>query len=161
MGWYDGEPIGSGEVTLASPRALKMTPALETADLSRHQKGWLSRTHSDSSCLFFAICASGQLVGQIMLHDIDRQQAEAMVGYHVFRSSDRGRGYGTAALRSLCEYAFLSLGFKRLIAITEWENEASRRIAEKCGFRDIGSAREGKHLVVFERLQSHEALVGR
>ncbi len=85
-----------------------------------------------------------------MLHDMDLGAGEGMVGYHIFRTRDRGRGYGTSALNALCSYA-LELGLQRLVVITSVDNAASRRIAEKCGFRFIGPAREGPHLVVFER----------
>ena len=95
---------------------------------------------------------STKLVGQIFLHDMDPDQHEAMVGYHIFDAEQRGKGYGTAALDALCHYAFDKLGLGRIFMITSLENMASRRIAEKCDFRSIGPAREGPDLIVYERL---------
>ena len=85
-----------------------------------------------------------------MLHDIDRAEDAALVGYHIFDAADRGRGIGAAALSMLVEYALQELKLARLVAITGVDNIASQRIAAKCGFTCMGAAREGEHLVVFE-----------
>ncbi|SCL28278.1 Protein N-acetyltransferase, RimJ/RimL family [Micromonospora nigra] len=57
----------------------------------------------------------------------------------------RGRGYQPAALAALCAWGFASLGLARI----EWRanvgNTASRRAAEKTGFRFEGVARDALH----------------
>jgi len=112
---------------------------------------WFARAQRDDRCMYFAIQHEHELIGQIMLHDIDAPQREAMVGYHIFQLAQRGHGYGTAALTALCSYAFGTLGLMRLVAITSLDNVASRRLAAKCAFRELGAAREEPHLVVYER----------
>ncbi len=153
MSVYDGPPLPAGQVSLVRPEPAKLTALLPKADVAEHQKGWYERAASDGSVLYFCIDLGGRLIGQIILHDIDQQENEALVGYHLFRPDDRSRGFGTAALRALCDYAFGHLGLRRLAIITELDNAASRRIAEKCSFREIGPAREGLELVVYERMQ--------
>lgn len=55
----------------------------------------------------------------------------------------RGRGYMTAALRTVALFGIEELGLKRI----EWKahvgNEASRRVAEKAGFTFEGVLRQG------------------
>ena len=87
----------------------------------------------------------------MLLHDLDRDARTALVGYHIFRTTDRGHGIGTAALSLVCASVLGETMLRRLVAITGVENVASRRIAEKCGFVCIGAPREGAHLVAYER----------
>jgi RimJ/RimL family protein N-acetyltransferase len=55
-------------------------------------------------------------------------------GYWVKREA-RGRGVATRALRLLSRWAVAELGAARLQLLTEPENDASQRVAEKAGFR--------------------------
>jgi RimJ/RimL family protein N-acetyltransferase len=58
----------------------------------------------------------------------------AQIGYWMDPRA-RGRGVATAAVRALCEWGFRTLG----LGLIEWRaevgNMASRRVAEKAGFR--------------------------
>src|SRR5207247_2412775 len=56
------------------------------------------------------------------------------IGYWVTREA-RGRGVATAALRALCRWAVDALDMKRLELLTDPENVASQRVAEKAGFQ--------------------------
>jgi RimJ/RimL family protein N-acetyltransferase len=55
----------------------------------------------------------------------------------------RGRGYATAALRTISAWAFAELGLDRLVWRAHLGNEASRRVAEKAGFTVEGIERAG------------------
>ena len=90
--------------------AAGMRGALHDADLRDREKGWMNRAEADGSCLFFAVERKGSLIGQVLLHDIDRPRREALAGYHLFHEADRGQGLGTAALRGLADYTFGELG---------------------------------------------------
>jgi RimJ/RimL family protein N-acetyltransferase len=149
---YDGPPIDAGAVALVAPVEAALRQAIEHSEgLTERERSWLDNASTDRTCLYFAIERDSRLVGQIILHDIDSERAEAMVGYHIFRAADRGTGTGAAALRALCDYAFGELRVGRLVIITTLDNAASRRLAEKCGFRETGPAREGPHLVTYQR----------
>jgi RimJ/RimL family protein N-acetyltransferase len=50
-------------------------------------------------------------------------------------------GICTHALRLLSHYAFVELGLQRVDLITDPENAASQRVAEKVGFRREGVLR--------------------
>ena len=152
MALYTGLPLEWDSIALVKPNAEDVSAALATADIDESQKGWFEQAQSLEDLLYFSVALGTKLVGQIFLHDMDLDQHQAMVGYHIFDADKRGRGYGTAALGALCHYAFHELGLDRLVMITEFENSASQRIAEKCGFLNIGPAREGPDLIVYERL---------
>lgn len=152
MSLYDGPPVRNAAVSLTSVDLAALRCALETADITEHQKTWCERAQTDDAILFFGVTDHDRLVGQMMLHDIDADRV-SLVGYHVFKAGDRGRGTGSLALEALCRHAFDAMGILRLVAITGIENHASQRIATKCGFTNKGQAREGPHKVVFERLR--------
>ena len=59
-------------------------------------------------------------------------QPEVEIGYRLTRSV-WGKGYATEAALAVREYAFASLGLKRLIAMIDPSNGASIRVAEKLG----------------------------
>jgi RimJ/RimL family protein N-acetyltransferase len=62
------------------------------------------------------------------------------IGYWVSRGA-RGRDIATNALKTLCRWAVDDLGLKRLELMTDPENIASQRVAEKAGFRREGILR--------------------
>lgn len=151
MSFYSGNPLAAGFISIHKPEEEEMRGALASAQLSPEQANWFERARDNASTLYFAISARGHIVGQIFLHDMDRGSCAAMAGYHIFRKRDRGRGIGTTALALLCTYSAVELHLRRLVAITSHDNVASRRTAEKAGFRYKGPATEGGGLVVYER----------
>jgi RimJ/RimL family protein N-acetyltransferase len=150
MTWYAGPPLGGATTRLVPPEG-RTSAALSGADLTEQQKAWLARALHDESCVYFAVEVGGRHVGQMLLHDADWTERTAMVGYHIFRADDRGRGFGSDALRLLERYCRSDLNLRRLIAITSTDNAASRRVAARAGFVEFGPAREGAHLVVYAR----------
>ena len=88
----------------------------------------------------FAIAdaSTGEVVGSIDMH-INRLQT-GHVGYWVAAQA-RGRGVAPDALRALSRWAFGSLGLGRIELVTDPENIASQRVAEKAGFQREGVLR--------------------
>jgi RimJ/RimL family protein N-acetyltransferase len=86
---------------------------------------------------------SGALLGAIGVHRFGGEDDGPEVGYWLERSA-RGRGVATRALRLVSAWACRDLGV-RLLLQADVRNAASRRVAEKAGFRYVGvaSAPEG------------------
>jgi [ribosomal protein S5]-alanine N-acetyltransferase len=59
---------------------------------------------------------------------------EVEIGYRLARPA-WGQGYATEAACAIRDYAFTTLGMKRLIAMIDPSNTASIRVAEKIGMR--------------------------
>ena len=86
----------------------------------------------------FAITFGGGVVGSIgMSVNLNRT---GHVGYWCAREA-RGRGVTPRALRLVCRFGFDKLGLGRLELITDPDNVASQRVAEKVGFRREGILR--------------------
>ena len=86
--------------------------------------------------------ADQRLIGVIGLHTIIRHHYRARIFLLLGRIADRGRGYGTDALRCLLSWAFTSGGLHRVSMRVLPENAALLRCAEKCGFQREGVSRE-------------------
>ena len=80
------------------------------------------------------------LLGTISLFDIDMRNTSAEIGYRVAPWA-RGKGVATAALQSVADWAFGTLGLTRLQLLHGLENAASCRVAQKSGFRLEGVLR--------------------
>jgi RimJ/RimL family protein N-acetyltransferase len=63
------------------------------------------------------------------------------IGYTLV-PSERGKGYGTEALRIIVDYLFLSKDIMRIQAQTDQRNVASQKVLEKVGFKKEGTLRK-------------------
>jgi RimJ/RimL family protein N-acetyltransferase len=73
------------------------------------------------------------VLGGVSLSGVRRDQGYATVGYWLVPEA-RGRGAATQAVRLLARWAFTELGIARLELTCAPDNEASQRVAERCGF---------------------------
>lgn len=81
---------------------------------------------------------TGELLAVVGLYRLTATDAE--VGWATGAAA-RGRGVATDAVAALCRWAFGALELQRLQALVVVGNGASRRVAEKAGFRVEGVAR--------------------
>ncbi|MEZ4867941.1 MAG: GNAT family N-acetyltransferase [Caldilineaceae bacterium] len=153
MTLYSGSIYSEGSVRIGEPDVPALRQIVPSEDVAEELHGGLAWAQNDKDVHYFSVYDGGEIVGQIYLHDIGQQSAEAMIGYHLFQPHYRSKGIGTKALRLLQAYVLQETNLKRLIIITGTANEASRGIATKCKFRLIGGAREDPaNLVVYEWL---------
>jgi len=82
---------------------------------------------------------TGELLGSIDM-GVNSTGYRGHIGYWVAADA-RGRGVCTRALRLLARWALEELRLQRLELITDPENVASRRVAERVGFRREGVMR--------------------
>ena len=87
------------------------------------------------------------VLGGGSVYDVDLEQYRAAVGYWLAPEA-RGRGVATHTVRLLARWLFSELGLARLELTCGPDNEASQRVAARCGF-----VREGV-------LRSHIAFKG-
>jgi ribosomal-protein-alanine N-acetyltransferase len=103
---------------------------------------WIDNVSRQKSRVSFVIDVNGEACGGIGLklgEDIESGTAE--VGYWLGKEH-WGRGVMSAALITLCQYAFDSLGLIRLFAVPIVWNSASFRVLEKAGFQREGTLRK-------------------
>jgi RimJ/RimL family protein N-acetyltransferase len=81
----------------------------------------------------------GEFLGIAVAPQIDRAARTAELGYVVVPAA-RGRGVASEALGLLTDWAF-ALGMERLELLISIENEASKRVAARCGYVHEGVLR--------------------
>jgi RimJ/RimL family protein N-acetyltransferase len=122
MGW-DAEPPDEAEAR---------------ANIERGLRAWQEGTWA----VFRIVdAATDQVVGGVNLRFGEHRIAE--VSYFL-RTSARGRGLATRAVRIIARWAFDELGIERIELRTHPENAASRRVAERAGFTREGIERASR-----------------
>ncbi len=91
----------------------------------------------------FVICllADGRAIGTAGLHQVDHDAGSAAFGIAIGEESDRGKGYGTDALRAICDFGFGDLRLERVYLDVFAPNERARRSYERAGFVLEGTQR--------------------
>lgn len=127
-----------------------------TAPLSRFQleeylRNYRADIYSERQLRLIIIDKTdGERIGCIDLCDFEPRDRRAFVGIALLPHF-RGRGFGTEALRLVCDYAKETLGLHQLAAQIAYDNDASHGLFSKCGFRTCGSMRSwlrrGPHYV--------------
>lgn len=77
------------------------------------------------------------------------------IGYHLFDAAARGKGVMSEALRLAIGYLFSRHKINRLQIVTAVDNEPSKRLALRCGFRFEGTLRGN----VFHHGHSRDSLL--
>lgn len=103
----------------------------------------------------FLIQVEGRAVGDVDLFAIEDRNRVASVGMGIWRSDDRGKGYGYDALRTLMRWAFDHKNLQRIELSAEPRNAPAVRIYEKCGFVVEGLRRK-RH---FEDGEYHDEII--
>ncbi len=84
---------------------------------------------------------TGMLVGDCALKIEEHDERQAEIGYTLSRAY-QGRGIASEGVSCVLEYAFVTLGLHRVIAITDCENAASVALLERLGLRREGHFRQ-------------------
>ena len=79
----------------------------------------------------------GELLGSFSIMELDREPGYGEIGYWVAAGA-RGRGIATRAVRLLTDWGRTELGLTRLEILPHKDNDPSKRVAEKAGYRDTG-----------------------
>jgi len=101
----------------------------------------------------FGVFAEGSLVGEMNLSGVQRGPFQSVhVGYWIDRRH-AGREYAPEALVVVLDHAFEVLGLHRVQINIIPRNQASRRVVEKLGIREEGTAR--RYLEINGRWEDH------
>jgi RimJ/RimL family protein N-acetyltransferase len=86
---------------------------------------------------------AGAFVGEVGMFDYRRVITPALeipeVGWGLARAQ-QGKGYATEALRAVLAWGDQHFGARPMSAIIDVGNAPSLRLAERCGFREVGRA---------------------
>jgi RimJ/RimL family protein N-acetyltransferase len=96
------------------------------------------------------VSVEDKLLGHIEFFKTVNYLDEYELSYQVYAPEHRSKGVATEAVTLLVQYLFETKRVNRIRLVIHPDNLASRRLAEKCGFRHEGTARgawyhKGKH----------------
>jgi RimJ/RimL family protein N-acetyltransferase len=108
-----------------------------------HAREWIARhdgywADGHRAPFAFYMESTAELSGSMSLVDIDLDERRAGVGYWAAPWA-RNRGATTRALNLACRWGFDSLKLENVHLMTLLGNVASERVAEKAGFRLVGT----------------------
>lgn len=87
------------------------------------------------------ITPAGEMAGHIEFFKPVGYWDAFELSYQLYDDAFAGRGYASEAVQLLVDYLFATKKQHRIQLVIVPENAASRRIAEKCGFTQEGTAR--------------------
>ena len=111
-----------------------------------HRK-WFDTVQERDDIAIFAIREkTGRLVGTCQLVNRNPLHRSAELQIRIGNKEDRGRGYGTAAVEALLQFAFRDWNLHRVQLYVIEGNEPALRTYEKCGFKREGVLRQAVHI---------------
>ncbi|MFJ8084501.1 GNAT family N-acetyltransferase [Streptomyces sp. NPDC096205] len=118
---------------------------LRAADSEDEVRGWIEEWQGEwatERSAQWAVVDAGddRLLGRVALHHIDQVDGQGEVGYWTVAAA-RGQGVAARATSALARWALQEAGFHRLELTHALGNEASCRVAAKCGFALEGTKR--------------------
>jgi ribosomal-protein-serine acetyltransferase len=103
------------------------------------------RQFEADEALHFGVWHLGALAGCLAIEKLDRKNRKCQIGYWL-AEAQCGKGIMTRSCLVLIRYAFREMKLHRLTIRCAVENQRSRRLAERLGFRHEGIIRETEWL---------------
>ena len=110
--------------------------------------------YADRQVRLMAENDEGETVGVVDLVQFSPQHLRAEVGI-VILNAHRRKGYATAAIEALCDYAQRVVHLHQLYAVVETSNESAVALFEKAGFSTGNTLKEW----LFDGHSYHDALL--
>jgi [ribosomal protein S5]-alanine N-acetyltransferase len=82
-----------------------------------------------------------QIVGTVFVYGVQSYFNGPEIGYILFNEGSRNKGYVTEAVSLVVKYLFSNTPINRIQIVVDPLNLASKRVAQKCGFKFEGIAR--------------------
>jgi ribosomal-protein-serine acetyltransferase len=137
-------------------RLRRWLPWVEATSSPADCCGWIEHARhrfAGQEAINLGVRHRGQLVGVVGLDSLDWSHRKAELGYWLGARFE-GRGLCTLACRALLEHGFSSLGLNRVEVRCAVENERSRAVSRRLGFRHEGVLRQVEWLG--DRFVDHE-----
>ena len=102
-------------------------------------RAWLKNTVGTGKAVQFIIFENnGRPIGTVYLRDIDRNNRNAEFGIYIGEETERGKGYGSEALKLICDHGFEELGLHKIILRVLLSNTKAMNVYKKMGFVQEG-----------------------
>lgn len=114
---------------------------------NQHQVWFESIQKQDSVVIFgIRLIETNKLIGTCQLHSIDPVSRAAELQIRLGEVGERGKGYGTEAIRLLLQFGFSDLNLNRIYLHVFSANTPAIRVYEKSGFIREGLLRQAVYI---------------
>lgn len=113
----------------------------KTAFFEDWTEGYFDVGKPDSGQCFWII-AEGKKVGVIAYNIIDEKSKKSELDIIIGSEEDMGKGYGSAAIKTLCKYLFEELKLNKVWIEARGNNPRAIQAYQKAGFKKEGVLRE-------------------
>jgi len=112
-----------------------------------NEKQWLEDTlKKGEPALAIVLAETDRLIGSIGLFEIKQTHGTATVGLFIGEAADRGKGYGTEALKLFVGYAFGVWNLRNIMLMVYEFNQNAVKSYLKAGFKEFGRRRKAYYL---------------
>jgi ribosomal-protein-serine acetyltransferase len=115
----------------------------QTLELTREFIRLIRRQEAANDGFQSALVSDGRIVGMIGFHSVNWPHRSTSIGYWL-DEGHQGRGLMTSAVRTLVSHAFSDWDLHRVEIRAAIDNQRSRAIPERLGFREEGVLREAE-----------------
>lgn len=113
--------------------------------LIEHEQEWYESMVKDHRKIFSVVVREdGRMIGNVGFNRIEQHKRVAELGIALGDKSAWSQGYGSEALRLLCDYVFTFLSLHTIYLWYTDFNARGRRAYLKAGFKDAGRLRGGE-----------------
>jgi RimJ/RimL family protein N-acetyltransferase len=135
------DPLIPRFTTVPSPYSIELAQSFvreRARQLFEEHKAiqWILTVSKDVSQDAFKIDGE-TFIGPFSIHAIEENNHIGEIGYWLNKDV-RGHGYGSIGCQMLTNYAFETLGFRRLAGIVDNDNEASKKLLLGAGYAHEG-----------------------
>ena len=130
------DPLVSGNIAVAA-----------RVDSLTTEQEYIEKAHKNKSHVYAIVLKETDvLIGNIGIEEIDNISRTATIGMFIGDEENRGKGFGSEALRLACRYAFDRLNLHSLHLWVFSFNERAMNMYKKVGFKEAGRMRESYYL---------------
>jgi RimJ/RimL family protein N-acetyltransferase len=140
----EAEDLDAYYTFLMDPEMNKWT-GTQTVFSKHSAANWIERIATPSEervDLMILTQTSNQLIGEVVLNDIDTVNRRANIRIAISGENSRGQGYGTEAMLLMLRHAFGTLQLHRVELAVYAFNERALHVYEKLGFKREGVQRD-------------------
>ena len=109
-----------------------------------NEETWYDNASRGADITYFTIYTVPDYrpIGGVDLHNIDQVNRAAELGIMIGEADARGKGFGTEAVKLMCDFGFNALGLNNIMLQTFEFNVAGQKAYAKAGFRELGRRRK-------------------
>lgn len=127
---------------LNDPEIMRLLGRRHAMSMAEEEKWYEDYLKAGKSRIFAIVDENDEHIGNLGLHNIDKENRRASLGIVIGNKEMWGKGYGSAALLMALKYAFRELGLHKVSLRVFQTNKRAIKSYVRCGFKKEGVERE-------------------